>query len=445
MGDTSIVWVNHAGYLLQHGEVGLLVDPWLFGSVFDHGWDLVAPTVFSDGGWAAVTHLWISHEHPDHFHPPSLLSIPEADRQRITVLLQQTPDHRMAAWCRTRFGRVVELEPGQWLPLGVPGDGKAADVEVRCVPHDNGDSWLLQRTPDGTFLNLNDCVVNSELHCRRIRDLVGRPDVLLTQFGCANWTGNPGDTASLRSASEEKLSWVITQARVLEPQVVIPAASFSWFSHEDNAHLNDGKIPLVEVDRQLRAAGPEVQFLYPGDCWELGGAGDRAMSDAAIARYESDADGNRARPLRAGETVGLADLCAAAIVWADRLTAKNGQAVRLLPAARVHVWDLGCTLLLDHRGLRPVPIDPDHCDIRVRSDALARAVGEEYGGRTLDINGRFSVPPHGHYRRFKAYMTLAAFNARDESWAEIFATVRRRAMAKASSVVDRPLARPRPR
>lgn len=32
-----------------------MVDPWLFGTVFDDGWDLIAPTAFGPDGWEAVT------------------------------------------------------------------------------------------------------------------------------------------------------------------------------------------------------------------------------------------------------------------------------------------------------------------------------------------------------------------------------------------------------
>ena len=43
-----IRWVNHASYVLTARDVHLITDPWLFGSAFNNGWDLISETeVFS--------------------------------------------------------------------------------------------------------------------------------------------------------------------------------------------------------------------------------------------------------------------------------------------------------------------------------------------------------------------------------------------------------------
>lgn len=71
-----IEWVNHASFVLDHGGVRLISDPWISGTAFDHGWKHLVPTQFSFDDFATITHIWFSHEHPDHFSPRNIQAIP---------------------------------------------------------------------------------------------------------------------------------------------------------------------------------------------------------------------------------------------------------------------------------------------------------------------------------------------------------------------------------
>ena len=90
-----IEWVNHASYVLESGSVRLLCDPWLRGTAFHDAWALLAPTAFRAEDFASITHLWFSHEHPDHFRPGEVRAIPEAARRAITVIFQTTRDRKV--------------------------------------------------------------------------------------------------------------------------------------------------------------------------------------------------------------------------------------------------------------------------------------------------------------------------------------------------------------
>ncbi|MCB0081575.1 MAG: MBL fold metallo-hydrolase [Caldilineaceae bacterium] len=87
----TLLWVNHASFVFRYDTIRLMTDPWLFGSAFNNGWDLLCETKFRMADFAQLTHLWFSHEHPDHFAPPVLQQIPESARRVITVLFQE--DH----------------------------------------------------------------------------------------------------------------------------------------------------------------------------------------------------------------------------------------------------------------------------------------------------------------------------------------------------------------
>src|SRR5579871_5347090 len=107
-----IEFVNHASLIVTAGSVRLISDPWLEGRVFDEGWDLVAASAMTFDDFRNITHIWFSHEHPDHFLPDNLKKISEGHRRAIHVLYQTTKDKKVLGFCRhIGFGEVTELPP----------------------------------------------------------------------------------------------------------------------------------------------------------------------------------------------------------------------------------------------------------------------------------------------------------------------------------------------
>ncbi|GAC1700330.1 MAG: hypothetical protein NVS9B4_01570 [Candidatus Acidiferrum sp.] len=84
--------VNHTGFIIESEAVRLLCDPWIEGNTFNIGWTLLSRTKLRYEDLSAITHIWFSHEHPDHFNPPSLKKIPEEYRRAITVVFHYTRD-----------------------------------------------------------------------------------------------------------------------------------------------------------------------------------------------------------------------------------------------------------------------------------------------------------------------------------------------------------------
>jgi len=451
----QIQFVNHAGFIASTRGVSLLCDPWLVGRSFNEGWELLSPTPISDLDLAGVTHLWFSHEHPDHFSPASLKLIPEADRARISVLFQKTADRKVVRFCeKLGFAAVTEMAPRTWYPLG---DG----VELLCNPlatEWDADSWMCLRDGSRCLVNINDCGVSERAVAEDIRAQVGDVDVLFTQFSFAAWTGNPDDVALRRAEGKHILENIRLQTQVLKPRQVVPFASFIWFCHSESFYLNHDANRIEDVASFLRAeVDAEPVVLYPGDRWEVGSEHDTA---SALARYVAD----RARVLASGpsvhtEGVSEAELLEAGNSYVTRLReAVSPLLVRLDQAAEaarrdgtlslisslfvhpepglVYVRDLGHSYAFDLvRGLRPATVTEGQCHVSVSSDSLLFALRFLWGGETLQVNARFvenHAPGDDHlgatadpfFRQFRLARSLDL--GRDMSWQNVFRKVQQR-------------------
>ena len=73
---TTIEFVNHASILIRFGKIGILSDPWYSKSVFHHGWRLLHENEdqYINEVLDRTSHIYMSHEHPDHFIPSFLLT-----------------------------------------------------------------------------------------------------------------------------------------------------------------------------------------------------------------------------------------------------------------------------------------------------------------------------------------------------------------------------------
>ena len=219
----QIKFVNHASVVIRAGSVRLLCDPWLSGTAFDDGWALLSESNFEADDFADITHLWFSHEHPDHFAPAALRSIPEDVRARITVLFHESNDRKVLDFCaKLGFGELIEL--GDREPMSL-----SEDVSVICGRHDQDDSWMLLTTPDCKVLNLNDCGVGSVEEAAQLKEITGPVDVLLTQFSISSWDGGPDDLARRKAGAQAMLNRTVMQTRAFSAKYLIPFASFIWF------------------------------------------------------------------------------------------------------------------------------------------------------------------------------------------------------------------------
>jgi len=321
----KITMIGHASVLVEASAGGLLIDPWLQGAVLNSSWDLLEPSYVPANLWDRVQWIWFSHEHPDHFHPGSILTIPEPVRRRVLVLFQETYDKKVRDWLTKNGFRVHELKPGKFFSL----DG---DTKVFLETSGVHDSWLAVQDAGKTFIDLNDCAVAPHVLDRAARRFP-RIDVLFTQFSYASWPGNPEDIASHRATANRYLDKLTDQVRRLKPVTVIPGASFVRFSHVENEFMNAGRASVAEAAQRVEAAGSQPIVLAPGECWDGATSRDNRQS---IEHYASLLQSKDFK-LHDHPSVPEAMIVESAAGFATRLKAQNNVLLlQLLKAA------LGC-------------------------------------------------------------------------------------------------------
>jgi UDP-MurNAc hydroxylase len=379
----KIEFVNHASFILENKDIRLICDPWIEGTAFDNGWKLLSKTKFTYDDFKDITHIWFSHEHPDHFSPPNLSRIPKEYRERIKVLYQDTIDHKVVDFCRKiGFKELIELPANKFYQIG-------EGFKIKCNPYSDGDSYLLFQVEGVKILNLNDCLVNTTEKAKDIYEKTGEVDVLLTQFGYANKVGDADDVALREQASKEKLDRIRIQVDVLKPKHVIPFASFVYFCHEENKYMNEGMNRIDTVDNFIKdSLHVQSVVLYPGDAWIVG---EKWNSEASVQRYLNDYRALKDAEYVKSSSVDEQELMKNAASFLNKLKKgypwRKGKVKGIV--ARFYVSDLNKVFEFSgSRGLYPIDAEVDTCNIAITSSALNYCFRELWGFDTLDINGR---------------------------------------------------------
>ena len=388
MQDELITFVNHASVIFSHKNIRLITDPWLFGSAFNNGWELLSQSKFEVNDFENITHIWFSHEHPDHFHSLVLNKIPENIRKKITILFQDTLDHRVAKKCeQLNFKQVIEMKPIDYISLN-------DEFKIKCVPNGTYDSWFYAKIADKKIFNINDCMVDSVLQAKIIKKIVGEVDILLTQFGYASWVGNPEDVKLRKDASLEKLKRIQIQDKIFKPKFIIPFASFVRFSHKDNHYMNDQMNKIENVEKFINEnTNSTPVVLYPGDTWS---GKEKIDNSLAIKKYTNDLQKNLelSNDLQIVEFNELQRLASSYI---DNIKKRNNWTfVSLLhkfnffKTTNIFLEDLNMSVsfnLVD--GLEKSKINKSDVDIITDSDSISFAFSWDFGVDTLFVNARF--------------------------------------------------------
>lgn len=249
----------HACLAIEGEREDLLTDPWLFGKVFNDSWTLRPPPDLDALDFGRVRHIWISHEHPDHLHAPSLQFIRRRVSGPITAYCARQKRPAVADALRGLGFDVTELVPHRETAM--------ADGVCGTLFPTGEDSALVLRFGDRVILNQNDCSLAPD-ELAVLHRMFPRLDAWFFQFSLGGYYANAEDRAGLAAARTHHLRLVACYFAMLRPATFVPFASFFYFSKDANCFLNEWVVTLA----QLMEALPHLptQILRPGDTllWE---------------------------------------------------------------------------------------------------------------------------------------------------------------------------------
>ena len=265
----KLTLINHASVLIEKDEFCFLTDPWYFGEVFNESWALEfnTPEKEIEKALNKTTHLYISHEHPDHLHFPTLKKIVNKFKKKIILYIQDLPRKEVRnALKKIGFENIVEVQHRQFIKLTdsislylysvFPVDSACALIET----NKNGEKKVI--------LNCNDTEL-SNYDLRKIKSDLKKVDVILNQFSFATYNGNPNHEKQTEIQREHMIKSYIKEQKFFEADFSIPFASFSYFCTKDNFILNKYKTNLVFLKKQLNLHNLKSIFLLPGDSFDL--------------------------------------------------------------------------------------------------------------------------------------------------------------------------------
>jgi len=412
----TIEFVNHASVIISHGNISILSDPWYKDVVFHNGWRLLyeLPDDKIIKILKRITHIYISHEHPDHFQPAFFLDKDVKKillNRKIKILFQNTKDKRVVNFFRKHELEITELDSNSKINL-------SDDLKVQIIKCGFYDSALSVNTPNLKILNLNDCPLRSKEEIKKFRKNYGTFDILLSQFSYAAWKGGIRNKIYRKKAAEEKLENLENQVSILNCKSVIPFASFIYFSNELNAYMNDSINVPENVTKHLLEKGINTIFLQPEEIQTMDILKQNQLSmDFWSKKYNEI---NLKQKDKYGETVHLKDLNSYFESYKDRIFRKNSKLLIFL-LSKIKLMNFFQPLkikLLDHNktyrysvfeGLIE-DINIEEYDIKMHSQSLSFIFKNEFGFDTLTVNGCFEANQAGFIKATKI-LALGNLNA----------------------------------
>ncbi len=393
-------FIGHSSILVETEGAKILCDPWYTGTAFNDGWKLLVDSKV-DINDLDFNYIWYSHEHPDHFSVADIKKLSLERRQEITVLFQETIDNKVKDFCIKSGFKVQELKPFKQVRL---------TKGVKIINGTDGfDSWLCIKGSNKTLLNLNDCRLDDIEELTRVKKVVGKVDALYTQFGYANWAGNPGDKKGPEIGRRIVESQLKNQIDILEPEVVVPFASFVWFCHEENSFWNSEAITIEESYNFLSKIANKVNVFYPGDKWIVGEGWK--INSTNIEKYElSKIERCKEDPIKS-QTYNLIDLHNSFFTMVSKLKDSNdfeelfdSNGESILEPSIVELTDIGILVSLDITKSALAIEKNKSPHISMSSDSLKYLMDYAWGRGTLMINARFSAD----YEKFESFFKQTA-------------------------------------
>ena len=391
INDLEISLISHASILIKVDDIQILTDPWFFGTAFNDGWEL-NPTPNLDlikSRIADVNIIWISHEHPDHLHFPTLKWLSENLNDKPSIYFQKNNSGKVFDALK-KFGYEVFVDMPHMKKLDV-----SKRVKIACYAHRQLDSSLGVFVDDQFWLlNINDTELNQK-DTSLINKYFGNPSVIYNQFSIAGSTGIEED---LKNDASNVLHKMIDHHKELKAKLTVPFASYVKFARSDNNYMN--KYSNNPLDVKKRFGNEDLEFCLQS--YNAGPLKWKSINDLPINIEKINIDSTKEMDFNTNE---LDDNYSYESVQKDNAkkliekkiniwrNSTNKIVWKLLNLGKLKFsisdWDDEVWECDFKKGIFTRSAKEDNPDIYIASQPLAYAFQMPFGIQTLGVSGRY--------------------------------------------------------
>jgi hypothetical protein len=379
-----INFLNHASVLIQIDQIKLLTDPWFEGYCFNGGWGLRYNNEVAWEKAAGATHLWVSHYHGDHFHPPTLKKI-LAINPDIIAIGNHSYNFQMDESLRSLgFRNVIPFKERKSILLN-------SDTEVIRYPTTGIDNMLVVRSKSATILNYNDCSLPPRSR-KMLSRKIGKIDLFLSNFNHAGklllypYPPDEEIKKSLLEAYAENLS-------IFDAAYFMPFASYHYYRAPESMNQNNS---LLDGQDLKKAGNKNVIAARIGDEITI----ERGES-GVVCRFETvgppPVQNNFTKLERHGR-VELHTIIESARKYCKRIRSHYFFTARFMPRLSIKIADLGKLVILDPRKGMYEAKENSEPHIISHSEPLNGWFNDRFGtdsfivGAHFEINNRNRIP-----------------------------------------------------
>lgn len=272
--------LGQASIAARVGSEEIVSDPWVLRKAQLGGWEPYPPRSSTEieaqrTRVNAATHVYLSHDHADHFDPEFLATL--APKQLVVARFHNARMRAALQALARDCGHVVhELAPGETLPLG----GTSTLRILVEQPRFRTNSMLLLQTPYGAVLNANDCGLNSAALAGIARRARVRVFLYTLNFMANGYpfpylkSSDPNLFARLGEVRAQVLASFRLAMQALRPELSVAFAGPVTFPDRVNEHLNTHPEAL-DWRRMVEELSPHGAVIWPAP-----GARIRLRADA---------------------------------------------------------------------------------------------------------------------------------------------------------------------
>lgn len=375
----TIHFLNHASVLIEVDQVKLLTDPWFEGYCFNGGWGL---RFHNENAWemaSTATHLWISHYHGDHFHPPTLKKI-LAINPDITVIGNHSYNFQMDETLRgLGFKKVISFKERKAIQLD-------NDTEIIRYPTTGIDNMLVVRSKSGTILNYNDCSLPPRSR-RMLSRRIGKVDLFLSNFNHA------GKLLLYPYPSDEEIKKKLIEGyaenlSIFDAEWFLPFASYHYYRAPESVNQNGS---LLDGQELKKAGGKRMIPARVGDKINFGSTLN------FVSPQQPPAQNTFTRLERQGR-VELHTIMESAKNYCKRIRSHYFFTARFMPRLTIKIADLDKLVVLDPRKGMYESKENTEPHIIAHSEPLNSWFSDRFGtdsfvvGAHFEINNRNKIP-----------------------------------------------------